>query len=54
MRSEKLKDLTIVMVNDFDYVQGGASKVALETAKVLYQKDIMCFFSLELIEIVNI
>ena len=46
MRSEKLKDLTIVMVNDFDYVQGGASKVALETAKVLYQKGYnVLFFS---------
>lgn len=27
------KKTTIVIVNDFDYIQGGASKVAIDTAK---------------------
>ena len=26
---------TIVIVNDFNYIQGGASKVAIQTAKIL-------------------
>lgn len=40
------KPLTVVIVNDFDYVQGGASKVAIDTAKLLYEKDIdVIFFS---------
>lgn len=31
----KSKDLTVVVVNDFDYIQGGASKVAIDTAQIL-------------------
>ena len=26
---------TVVIVNDFNYIQGGASKVAIDTAKIL-------------------
>ena len=37
MRQSLPKNTTIVVVNDFDYVQGGASKVALDTAKFLYE-----------------
>jgi len=33
----KDKDLTVVIVNDFDYIQGGASKVAIDTAKLLHK-----------------
>ncbi len=29
---------TFVIVNDYDYVQGGASKVAIETANLLFEK----------------
>ena len=37
--------LTIVVVNDFNYVQGGASKVAIETAKALKEnKNIRVIF----------
>lgn len=44
MKKKEQKDLTIVIVNDFDYVQGGASKVALETAKILHQNGYNVFF----------
>ena len=30
----------VVIINDFNYVQGGASKIAIETAKIL-KDDIM-------------
>jgi len=37
---------TIVVVNDFDYVQGGASKIAIDTAQMLYDnKYDVIFFS---------
>lgn len=40
------KNLTIVIVNDFDYIQGGASKVAIDTAKLLYSQGYnVIFFS---------
>lgn len=35
----------IVIVNDFDYIQGGASKVAIETAELLANKYNVIFFS---------
>jgi len=35
----------IVIINDFDYVQGGASKVAIETANLLSDKYNVYFFS---------
>ena len=38
------KDITIVIVNDFDYVQGGASKVALDTAKILHENGYKVIF----------
>lgn len=42
----KSNNLTVVIVNDFDYIQGGASKVAIDTAKLLYDNDInVIFFS---------
>ena len=39
----KLKN--IVIVNDFDYIQGGASKVAINTANLLCDKFNVYFFS---------
>lgn len=44
MRQSLPKNTTIVVVNDFDYVQGGASKVALDTAKFLYEKGYRVIF----------
>lgn len=39
-------DLTVVVVNDFDYTQGGASKIAIETAQLLYENNCnVIFFS---------
>ena len=35
----------LIIVNDFDYVQGGASKVALDTAHLLKNKYNVIFFS---------
>ena len=43
MEREKVK--SVVVVNDFNYVQGGASKVALETAELLKHKYNVTFFS---------
>ena len=41
-----LKKTTIVIVNDFDYIQGGASKVAIDTAKILHENGYhVIFFS---------
>lgn len=38
--------MTVVIVNDFDYIQGGASNVALMTADILYKNNIkVVFFS---------
>lgn len=40
------KDLNVIIVNDFDYIQGGASKVAIETANLLASKGVnVIFFS---------
>ncbi|MBQ9314217.1 MAG: glycosyltransferase family 4 protein [Clostridia bacterium] len=36
--------LTVVVINDFDYVQGGASKVAIQTANILASNDIKTYF----------
>lgn len=38
------KDLIVVIVNDFDYVQGGASKVSIETARLLHEKGYKVIF----------
>lgn len=38
------KELVAVIVNDFDYIQGGASKVAIETAKLLHDKGYKVIF----------
>ncbi len=35
---------TIVIINDFNYVQGGASKVAIDTAKLLKEKNFNVYF----------
>ena len=35
----------VIIVNDFDYVQGGASKVALDTAEILKDSYNVTFFS---------
>lgn len=34
----------VVIINDFNYVQGGASKVAIDTAKLLSDKNIKVYF----------
>ncbi len=36
--------LTIVVVNDFDYIQGGASKVAIQTANMLVNEGYNVYF----------
>lgn len=37
---------TVVIVNDFNYIQGGASKVAIDTARMLNECGLnVCFFS---------
>lgn len=38
------KETTIVIVNDFDYIQGGASKVAIDTAKILHENGYRVIF----------
>ncbi|SFJ38941.1 Glycosyltransferase involved in cell wall bisynthesis [Terrisporobacter glycolicus] len=38
------KDLVAVIVNDFDYIQGGASKVAIETARLLHGQGYKVIF----------
>ena len=41
---KKIKN--VIIVNDFDYVQGGASKVAIQTAEMLAQENMnVIFFS---------
>ena len=45
MDDRKIKN--VVIVNDFNYVQGGASKVAIDTAKILKEQGIkFSFFQL--------
>lgn len=39
-----MNDKTIVIVNDFNYVQGGASKVAIDTAKMLKEANFNVYF----------
>ena len=34
----------VVVVNDFNYTQGGASKVAIDTARILKEQGINVFF----------
>lgn len=36
--------MNVIIVNDFDYIQGGASKVAIETANLLYEKKVNTYF----------
>ena len=35
---------TVVVVNDFNYIQGGASKVAIDTARLLLKENIKVYF----------
>ena len=35
---------TVVIVNDFNYTQGGASKVAIDTARILKEENIKVIF----------
>ena len=36
----------VIIINDFNYIQGGASKVAIDTAKILKNNGInVIFFS---------
>lgn len=43
---KSMDNMTVVILNDFDYVQGGATKVAIETAQLLYERNIdVIFFS---------
>ena len=44
--NKKIKN--IIVINDFDYIQGGASKVAIQTANMLVESDMdlnVFFFS---------
>lgn len=46
MENRKIKN--VIIINDFNYVQGGASKIAIETAKALKAEGInVIFFSAE-------
>ena len=38
MKNSKIKN--VIVINDFNYVQGGASKVAIDTAKALKNNGI--------------
>lgn len=42
MDDRKIKN--VVIINDFNYIQGGASKVAIDTAKILKEQGIRVFF----------
>ena len=43
MRNNKL---TVVVINDFDFIQGGATKVAIDTAQILYDNNVdVIYFS---------
>lgn len=35
---------TVVIINDFNYIQGGASKIAIETARMLMESGIKVYF----------
>ena len=37
-----MKVKTVIIVNDFNYVQGGASKVAIDTARILKRRGAKC------------
>ena len=37
-------DMTVVVVNDFDYIQGGASKVAIQTANLLAEEGMDVYY----------
>lgn len=39
-----MKVKTVVIVNDFNYTQGGASKVAIDTAKILKDENLDVYF----------
>lgn len=39
-----MKVKNVVIVNDFNYIQGGASKVAIDTAKLLSKENIKVYF----------
>lgn len=39
-----MKIKTVVVVNDFNYIQGGASKVAIDTAKILKESGYEVYF----------
>lgn len=41
---ENFDNLNVVIINDFDYIQGGASKVAIDTANLLVQKGLNVYF----------
>ena len=34
----------VVIINDFNYVQGGASKIAIETARILKNEGLNVYF----------
>ena len=39
-----MKVKTVIIVNDFNYIQGGASKVAIDTARILKDNNIRVIF----------
>ena len=42
MESKKVEN--VVIVNDFNYTQGGASKVAIDTARLLSESGLKVYF----------
>ena len=42
MESKKVEN--VVIVNDFNYTQGGASKVAIDTARLLNKSGLKVYF----------
>ena len=45
---QKMEVKTVVIINDFNYTQGGASKVSIDTAKLLLEK-VLKFISFQLL-----
>ena len=44
MSSKSNKKKNIIIINDFNYIQGGASKVAIDTARLLKGEGFNVYF----------
>lgn len=40
---QEMEVKTVVIINDFNYTQGGASKVAIDTAKLLLKQGLKVY-----------